>query len=824
MSNTKNNWVSSMLDLNNVSSNTLSTATSANSNMPVPPERSVSHLTSTTPSPRLYHRTTEDSLEPQDSKRKKLNTPNTAAAQSVDAMEEIEKLNALALSTVDAILLDLPMDHSVGFLAHQFLKLCKSKHLLQNFLMHQIHSKIDNDLVANIKPQIEEALGGAANALEFTEKFFDVFDTWYARMVKLSKVFVYLDTNYLAVHTTRPQLLPFAISLFKDHVILGTTELSRGLIEQYYVLLRTWRRDVVLDVNAPEPNQHLYEMAIKFTKLLYESRSTRFEFVENLIELTVNYYSELRLTWMRDNKGPFSYIQQVFKAMNENLKFFSVAIKNDYFLKRLFSKLRWNLIFIKFNDILHNVFEFLVDHPKELLLIYRYCELAEDEYGLNGMATLSHQWGKFTKRRFDEIITSNGEAKTGWLVINELVKSFKYFEKLTEKQFLNNNIEFKLRYALTQAVNGSASRKSFIISQLAKYCDAYFRQKLNVPYEDFAENFLIILKSIGDLLEFVDVYKRDLSKRMLFSSRFNREDESDLAGRLRDHLGPTDESHSLTVIFADFEKKYASLAMVPRHEEILADSFKFEPLILTKKEWPDIPKNEDMSNFKLNLVLQRMLDSMSTQYQKISSKHKLRQLDWTNYKLHQVTVSTTFKQGEKEVTGNLLQIQVIMLFGEDNDGYTVDQLATLTGLNRSFLIKVLNSITTEKYKILVVKDGKYHFNEGFTDKSKSIKLPMIRESAARADQQQQQQQEEEQRQLENTIQANRDDEFKSCVVKIMKQEQRLDIYELLNKSIAVLEKKQPVDFAKLKVVIEKLIETEYLERDDADKNILIYIP
>ena len=64
---------------------------------------------------------------------------------------------------------------------------------------------------------------------------------------------------------------------------------------------------------------------------------------------------------------------------------------------------------------------------------------------------------------------------------------------------------------------------------------------------------------------------------------------------------------------------------------------------------------------------------------------------------------------------------------------------------------------------------------------------MIRETTSKGEQQQQQQrnQEEyqEQQQLAATIQANRDEEFKSCIVKLMKQEKQLDIHDLLNRSI-----------------------------------------
>ena len=73
------------------------------------------------------------------------------------------------------------------------------------------------------------------------------------------------------------------------------------------------------------------------------------------------------------------------------------------------------------------------------------------------------------------------------------------------------------------------------------------------------------------------------------------------------------------------------------------------------------PNNEDLSEFKLHHILQALLDNLTTKYHGIDSNFSVRQLDWSNYKLHQVTISATFKQGVKEITGNLLQILVILL-------------------------------------------------------------------------------------------------------------------------------------------------------------------
>ena len=146
---------------------------------------------------------------------------------------------------------------------------------------------------------------------------------------------------------------------------------------------------------------------------------------------------------------------------------------------------------------------------------------------------------------------------------------------------------------------------------------------------------------------------------------------------------------------------------------------------------------------------------------------------------------------------------MLLLFtAEDDNGYTIEQLSSMTGINNTqFLTKIVNSITNDKYAILRYDGNRYYYNSSFKDKSTRIKLPMIKELSRSEQQQQQEKQVKGMNDIdlvESTVQANRDDEIKSCVVKIMKQERQLTIIELLNKSISVLQNRRPVTMTNLK--------------------------
>ena len=71
---------------------------------------------------------------------------------------------------------------------------------------------------------------------------------------------------------------------------------------------------------------------------------------------------------------------------------------------------------------------------------------------------------------------------------------------------------------------------------------------------------------------------------------------------------------------------------------------------------------------------------------------------------------------------------MLLLFtAEDDNGYTIEQLSSMTGINNTqFLTKIVNSITNDKYAILRYDGNRYYYNSSFKDKSTRIKLPMIK--------------------------------------------------------------------------------------------------
>lgn len=63
--------------------------------------------------------------------------------------------------------------------------------------------------------------------------------------------------------------------------------------------------------------------------------------------------------------------------------------------------------------------------------------------------------------------------------------------------------------------------------------------------------------------------------------------------------------------------------------------------------------------------------------------------------------------------------------------------------------------------------------------------------------------------------------IQSVIVRLLKQEKRMDLYGLFERIDHSVKSFKP-SMSMLKEAIEKLIEKDYLERDQQDQNVLIY--
>ncbi|KAG2731590.1 hypothetical protein G9P44_005177 [Scheffersomyces stipitis] len=586
---------------------------------------------------------------------------------------------------------------------------------------------------------------------------------------------------------------------------------DRELAEPEYIYAQS---DSVSNLGSgSESVLHIYsESSEAFTRTLMRLNfNNDYSLHKNLSDDIAEHYRSISRKWHNDP----DYLDRVCSILKGEVDFFRDCGQSQEFLDTLYKSLKFVLIFYDHSEIFVEVLPGLLESengPRQLQTLYKFCEQSLNDFALDSMPMFRTQWGAYVEKKVMEVIETSKTAGSGSNVLSLLVDIFVKYDTLSNS-YLDEKFEFELRNYFKKGLN-DRTNSSFIVYQLCKYCDSYFKgpsKKSSLPetFEEFKKNVLIIFKAIENKRDFTEIYQKDLSKRLLVSRNTNFDHEKELADSLLEVIGESDESVGLQVMFKDLNQSkdvYSSL--------IESTGIEFNPLVLEKKYWPDIPKMD--TDITLPSELQLLLDQFTAKYTSSGERFKSQKLDWSNYTLHQLSINAEFESGTKELVVNLLQAVVILVFNDVNS-YTFVELQQLTGMEPKLLKRVMGSVSSEKYAILSRDGDIYSFNSKFTDKSSRIKIPLSKDkdsmkisaSVSESD-------------TNRIISRNRTDELKGAIVKVMKEFKQLSVTELLNKAIEGVEKRGPVTLTELKKNIDDLVDSEYLRR--VDRETLAYIP
>lgn len=452
---------------------------------------------------------------------------------------------------------------------------------------------------------------------------------------------------------------------------------------------------------------------------------------------------------------------------------------------------------------------------KQFEIIYDYCGRSLDEYQLDAMSIFVYEWGQHIIHSIKEIIDSNKSNLKK--IIPLLVESNLKYKSIAGDKFNKNELfEFEFRKSFTKSFN-EKKINTLIIFQLCKYCDSFFKninkksnkdESINLSFNEFQQHVLIIFKALNNKNDFISHYKKELSKRLLLGKSPSYSLERKLVESFLKLIGEGEETVGLQIMFKDLElskEKYSLMTL----DDSTVD---FTALVLEQKHWPEMPKLD--SDIILLPQLTTILDSFTALYHNSDEKLKNRTLDWSHYPLHQLTIKANFDNGEKELDVNLLQAIVILLFNDKNS-YTYDEIFALSNISDKLLKKVLGSLSSDKYRILLKDNATYSFNSKFTDKATKIKITLSKDreiSTGLFDSD-----------ATKALERNRSVEFRSALVRVMKSAKRISYLDLLTQTLPLVEKNGPCTIADLKSNLEYLIENEFVKRE-LDGQSLSYIP
>ncbi|KAL5002210.1 hypothetical protein BDV10DRAFT_191784 [Aspergillus recurvatus] len=361
---------------------------------------------------------------------------------------------------------------------------------------------------------------------------------------------------------------------------------------------------------------------------------------------------------------------------------------------------------------------------------------------------------------------------------------------------------------------------------IAKYVDrllrggwrlAPTREAENMPLADEDAEINRQLDQVLDLFRFVHgkavfeaFYKNDLARRLLMGRSASDDAEKSMLARLKTECGSS-FTHNLESMFKDME--------VARDEMSAYSSIKRErqtPLpvdlhvsVLSASAWPTYPD--------VQVRVPPEIATAISDFEKFyDTKYNGRKLAWKHQLAH-CQLRARFPNGNKELVVSSFQAIVLLLFNELPEGETLNyrQIQEATTLSDQELTRTLQSLACAKYRVLTKKPkgrdvsptDEFTYNISFADPKFRIKINQIQLKETK----------EENKTTHERVAADRHYETQAAIVRIMKSRKTITHAELVAEVIKATRSRGVLEPADIKKNIEKLIEKDYMEREDGNR-------
>jgi len=407
--------------------------------------------------------------------------------------------------------------------------------------------------------------------------------------------------------------------------------------------------------------------------------------------------------------------------------------------------------------------------------------------------------------------------------VDSLLKVYKKYNELVMMAFRNDSgFVASLDKACRRFINDNAVCKAAKSASkspelLARYTDLLLKKSAKNPEETEMEQLLtdvmVVFKYIEDKDVFQTFYSKMLAKRLIHATSASEDLEGVMIGKLKSTCG-YEYTSKLQRMFTDMSLSRDLLDRFKAQPDLPSLTVDFSILVLATGSWPLQPPS---TNFTIPKELQTCEQHFQKFYQ---AQYNGRKLNW----LHQLSkgeMKTSYLTSNKAgytLQASTYQMGVLLQFNVE-ESMTAEHIGITTQLMDSALRTTLLSLVKAKILIMEPEEeeiGKHHkFSLNLDYKNKrakvNINVPVP------------QQVKEENDSTHKTVEEDRKWAIQAAAVRIMKMRKRLNHANLISEVVVQLQARFKPSITLIKKCIDILIEKEYLERVEGQKDMYSYM-
>lgn len=700
-----------------------------------------------------------------------------------------------------------------------------------------LYEKLKNKCYWNVLHNIKEPLiqkSGDDNAVVVLQSVVRAWSRWIKQLETLRSIFFYLDRSYLLHSASLPSIDEMGVNEFRTSIFMPQ-QLQSKVLQGTCDLVSADRSG---DESAR--NDSLYRDAIK----MFHSLAVYTKFFEpKLMAESEQYYTSWaeRTVSETDLAG---YVESCVKLIDQEIRRCDIFGLDQMTKKSLEQYLE----------------DILVDQRQTRLLVV---DDVGDLLAKDRPDTMSQLYSLLQRRRLGEKLSPAFESfivKQGSEIVfdeereQEMVVRLLDFKKkldlILEQSFQRHEgLGHSLREAFETFINktkrsnmtwGTDNPKPG--EMIAKYVDMVLKggtkairtsgvgaeDAPKAPDNEYQEGesededveIGKQLDQVLDLFRFVHgkavfeaFYKRDLARRLLLGRSASSDAEKSMLTRLKSECG-AGFTHNLEQMFKDIEMAREEISSYKSmlEERQTRTTFDLSVNVLSSSAWPSYP---DVTV----TVPENVLKATASFEQNYKMKHSGRKLEWKHALAH-CQLKAVFPKGSKEIVVSCFQAVILTAFNK-NDSMSYPDLQAFSGLDDTELKRTLQSLACAKYRVLnkeprgkdVNDTDTFAVNLNFTHPRYRIKINQIQAKETK----------QENQQTHERVAADRNYETQAAIVRIMKSRKSITHAELVSEVISATKTRGVLDPADIKKNIEKLIDKDYMERDEEGRNVYNYV-